>query len=68
VQALAVLDRVLDRLREEWVAADRAELFEQIKPWLLWDPDAGEYASGQRQPGFDALDPRTGAPGKGAGC
>lgn len=40
----ALMDRVFLRLREEQVAAGRAELFDRLKPHLGGDVEAGVYA------------------------
>lgn len=42
--ALAVLDQVLNRLREYYVQDGKAEFFEAIKQTLTGDPAAGSYA------------------------
>lgn len=42
--ALALLDRVMVRLAEEWRAAGKAEAFEVIKGFLSGDQDAPGYA------------------------
>ncbi|MHC1769441.1 MAG: RNA polymerase sigma factor [Verrucomicrobiia bacterium] len=42
--ALTVLGRVLARLREEFVAAEKAELFEQLKIFLSTDEPGCSYA------------------------
>lgn len=41
--ALTVLERVLARLREEFVAREKAELFEHLKGFLLGDQPSGSY-------------------------
>ncbi|MCW5559711.1 MAG: sigma-70 family RNA polymerase sigma factor [Verrucomicrobiae bacterium] len=41
--AFAVLDRVLARLREEFVASEREELFDQLKIFLTTDLPDGAY-------------------------
>jgi DNA-directed RNA polymerase specialized sigma24 family protein len=46
--ALAVLDRVVERLRSEFVQHGRSEHFEQLKVFLLGQPDA-PYASLARE-------------------
>ncbi len=42
--AMTVLERVLARLREEFVAGEKAALFEQLKAFLSVDETAGSYA------------------------
>jgi RNA polymerase sigma-70 factor (ECF subfamily) len=42
--AMAVLERVLARLREEFVASERAELFEELKVFLSSDHPTFSYA------------------------
>jgi RNA polymerase sigma-70 factor (ECF subfamily) len=43
--ALATLERVRERLRNELSVASKAELFDLLRPHLLGDPDAVPYAS-----------------------
>jgi DNA-directed RNA polymerase specialized sigma24 family protein len=43
--ALALLEHVLARLREEFVAAGRPARFEVLKPLLTGDADAGDYGA-----------------------
>jgi len=43
--ALALLDEVLNRLRDESSAGDQAELFDTLKPCLVGDRQAQPYAS-----------------------
>jgi RNA polymerase sigma-70 factor (ECF subfamily) len=42
--ALTVLERVLRRLREEFVAGEKAELFDQLKAFLSSEEAGGSYA------------------------
>lgn len=42
--ALALLERVIVRLRDECAAADQANLFEKLKPFLTLDKTAAPYA------------------------
>jgi len=42
--ALTVLDRAMQRLREEFVSGGKAELFHGIQPFLTGDCDPGAYA------------------------
>ncbi len=42
--ALALLDRVLDRLRADWAARGKTTAFEQLRVCLLGEPDAVPYA------------------------
>jgi DNA-directed RNA polymerase specialized sigma24 family protein len=42
--ALALLETVLGRLRDELTSAGRAEFFECARPWLLAEPEPGDYA------------------------
>ena len=42
--ALTVLDRVMQRLREEFVEHDRAELFDALEAHLLGDVDSAPYS------------------------
>jgi len=42
--ALILLDRVLERLRGEFTAGGKAELFEQLEPFLLGDHTGRTYA------------------------
>lgn len=42
--AMAVLENVLARLRQEFVASERAELFDQLKVFLSADQPVGSYA------------------------
>jgi RNA polymerase sigma factor (sigma-70 family) len=41
--ALALLERVITRLRDECAAADKAQLFDQLKPFLTADKSAVPY-------------------------
>lgn len=43
--ALALLDRVLNRLQDEYTASGRARLFERLEPCLSRDPTAAPYAA-----------------------
>jgi RNA polymerase sigma factor (sigma-70 family) len=43
--ALALLDEVLSRLREEHIAADTSRLFEALKPCLVGDRQAQPYSA-----------------------
>jgi len=42
--ALALLERVITRLRDESIAADKAQLFESLKPFLTADKSSMPYA------------------------
>ncbi len=42
--ALALLDRVLQRLRDDYVRSGRAKVYEALKPVLQADPDVPTYA------------------------
>ena len=42
--ALTLLDRVLDRLREEYSAGGKAELFELLRPFIGGNPADAAYA------------------------
>lgn len=42
--ALTLLGRVLERVREEYVARDREDLFEALRPFLSWNADGDGYA------------------------
>lgn len=50
--ALALLDRVLERLREEHVAAGKVGLFEQLRPTLSVDRASVSYAEMARRLGM----------------
>lgn len=43
--AATLLDRALQRLRADSVAAGRAEFFAALEPFLSGDPEAGDYAA-----------------------
>lgn len=43
--ALALLDEVMNRLRDEFARDGKADLFETLKPCLLGDRDAQPYAA-----------------------
>ena len=51
--ALALLERVIVRLREECVAADKAPLFEQAKGYLMVGEAAIPYADAAKSLGLD---------------
>jgi RNA polymerase sigma-70 factor (ECF subfamily) len=42
--AMTTLERVLERLREEFAAGEKAELFDELKVFLLADESASSYA------------------------
>jgi len=42
--AQTLFDRVIDLLQEEFVAAHNRQRFDELKPFLLDDPDASSYA------------------------
>ena len=42
--AQTLFDRVIDRLQEEFAAADKRQRFDHLKTFLLDDPDTGTYA------------------------
>jgi RNA polymerase sigma-70 factor (ECF subfamily) len=42
--ALAVMEQALDRLRQEWVAAQKEPVFTELKVFLTAAPDEGGYA------------------------
>lgn len=47
--ALALLDRTLNRLQEEFHAAGKASQFEQLQPWLMGEiPTLSQAEAGQR--------------------
>lgn len=41
--ALAIVDRAMTRLRDQWIAKGKVELFEALKEFLTRDPSDGEY-------------------------
>jgi RNA polymerase sigma-70 factor (ECF subfamily) len=43
--AVTLLDQAFKRLREEFAAAGKAELFDQLKPFLAEGASSGDYAS-----------------------
>jgi len=49
--ALTLLDRVLDRLEQEFAGSGRQKRFEELKPYLLGEPDAAGYAEVARRLG-----------------
>jgi RNA polymerase sigma factor (sigma-70 family) len=50
--ALTLLDRVLTRLEAEWGDRQRKERFEQLRAYLLGDPDAESYDAVARRLGL----------------
>jgi DNA-directed RNA polymerase specialized sigma24 family protein len=51
--ALALLDRVIARLRDECAAAGKRELFEQAKNFLMMGPSAIPYATAAKHLGME---------------
>jgi RNA polymerase sigma-70 factor (ECF subfamily) len=43
--ATALLDAAFERLRQESTQAGKADLFDQLKPFLAGEPDPGEYGT-----------------------
>jgi RNA polymerase sigma factor (sigma-70 family) len=52
--ALTLLDRVLDRLREEYAAEGKAELFESLRPFIGGGPVDAAYADVAKTLGISA--------------
>jgi RNA polymerase sigma factor (sigma-70 family) len=59
--ALTLLDRVLSRLRDEFVAKGKENQFESLKPFLAGDDDAGSYQNAARALGISAAAARVAA-------
>ncbi len=51
--ALTLLDRVLDRLRQEFNNAGKSELFEKLKPYLMAEKGAIPYAQAAGESGLN---------------